>query len=311
MSIFLSILAVAVVIVIVVVVVVVKKSQQNAQETRESRRSAQKERNVIGRLAIGAVYKNEAHILQEWIEHYLAHGVDTVFLINDKSTDNHLQVRKLYENNGRVVFYDAADDDLKGAAGSNRQTRIYNTYLLPHAQDFEWFGIFDLDEFLYSPQNLNIRDLIFETFSNADDVSQIGAHWIMFGSSGHVEQPKQVVSSFRRRCDIEPGSLRMPLCFKWTKSIVRTIDLKSFGIHSSKVHSGRRVVVRPSLLSVNHYAIQSLDFFRKVKMTRGCVLTGKQNTIRNMDYFRKYDRNDVQDDALYEQNAALGISAQK
>jgi len=39
-------------------------------------------------LGIGAVFKNESHIMIEWIEHYLSHGVDTIYLINDESTDN-------------------------------------------------------------------------------------------------------------------------------------------------------------------------------------------------------------------------------
>ena len=37
--------------------------------------------------SIGAVFKNEAHALDEWIQHYLMRGVDHIYLINDFSTD--------------------------------------------------------------------------------------------------------------------------------------------------------------------------------------------------------------------------------
>ena len=30
---------------------------------------------------IGAVFKNESHILKEWIEHYLYHGIEHIYLI--------------------------------------------------------------------------------------------------------------------------------------------------------------------------------------------------------------------------------------
>ena len=33
---------------------------------------------------IGAAFKNEGHILDEWIRHYKYHGIDHIYLINDK-----------------------------------------------------------------------------------------------------------------------------------------------------------------------------------------------------------------------------------
>jgi len=41
-------------------------------------------------LVVCAVFKNESHILTEWIEHYLKRDVDHIFLIDDFSTDAYL-----------------------------------------------------------------------------------------------------------------------------------------------------------------------------------------------------------------------------
>ena len=60
-----------------------------------------------------------------------------------------------------------------------------------------------------------------------------------------------------------------------------------------------------SPLIINHYTIQSLDFFMKVKATRGDIDNYIETTDRRRDltYFTSYDLNDVQDDNLYIQNS--------
>ena len=51
-------------------------------------------------------------------------------------------------------------------------------------------------------------------------------------------------------------------------------------------------------LHLNHYAIQSLELFRAVKMTRGDVNHVDYASLRDLDYFRRYDTNAVGDDEL-------------
>jgi hypothetical protein len=34
-------------------------------------------------LSVGAIFKNESMILKEWIEHYLHHGFEHIYLINE------------------------------------------------------------------------------------------------------------------------------------------------------------------------------------------------------------------------------------
>ena len=34
-------------------------------------------------LSVGAMFKNESHILKEWLDHYLREGVDMFLLINN------------------------------------------------------------------------------------------------------------------------------------------------------------------------------------------------------------------------------------
>ena len=51
-------------------------------------------------------------------------------------------------------------------------------------------------------------------------------------------------------------------------------------------------------LHINHYAIQSWNWFRDVKMTRGDVHVSQNENVRDRKYFDKYDRNDIEDNEL-------------
>ena len=90
---------------------------------------------------IGAIFKNEAHILKEWIEHYFYHGVEHIYLINDNSTDNFFGILKPYIVKNKVTLYNC--DDKRVWVGM--QDAKYNFYFQKHLQDTTWFGIVDLD----------------------------------------------------------------------------------------------------------------------------------------------------------------------
>ena len=60
-------------------------------------------------------------------------------------------------------------------------------------------------------------------------------------------------------------------------------------------------------LLINHYAIQSKDFWQNVKMTRGDAdyYYDKQGWERNMNLFKQLDINNIQDNRLNIQNKEL------
>jgi hypothetical protein len=60
-----------------------------------------------------------------------------------------------------------------------------------------------------------------------------------------------------------------------------------------------KIRIANKLIKLNHYPIQSLEFFQKVKMTRGSANVAKHDKIRDMDYFKRYDSGtDFKDDTL-------------
>ena len=102
--------------------------------------------------------------------------------------------------------------------------------------------------------------------------------WVHFGSSGHIEQPENVVQSFLYRGEYSSKHNGPNGRYNSHKSVVKTDKPVVFGVHIHQYDGstiGRNVSFtedpeNPDFL-VNHYAIQSLNFWINVKMTRGDV----------------------------------------
>ena len=49
---------------------------------------------------------------------------------------------------------------------------------------------------------------------------------------------------------------------------------------------------------LNHYAVQSFDWFMQVKSKRGDSVSSSRNSQRDVEYFKRYDWNDIEDGVL-------------
>lgn len=214
---------------------------------------------------IGAIFKNEAHILKEWIEHYKLHGVDHIYLINDSSTDNYIYILQPYIDSNYITLYN--NNVVCNNVG--RQTILYNYYFNKHLQDTKWFGILDLDEFLYSPQEVNLKNIL----KKYENEKQLQVNWVHFGSSGYIKQPTCVVNNFIYRGEYNSITNGPNGRYNSYKSIVNTsanniyLNIHSHHIDTKNISFSE---IEPILL-INHYCTQSLEFWQNIKMTRGDV----------------------------------------
>lgn len=228
---------------------------------------------VSDSVSIIAIFKNESHILKEWIEHYISEGISKFHLINNGSTDDFETILKPFIKKKIVSLYNREKP--------YAQTEHYNDIL--NANKWSgWIAVLDLDEFLYSPEE-TIKKYLKKVPSN---IGQISVPWLMFGSSGHVKQPKSVIDSFTWRSK-NPHIL--------VKSIVRASAIDRFIIHQHIIKNGYLTKNESINLKLNHYPIQSLEWFKKVKCTRGDVGSEEDNNKRNMQYFIDYDFKDQED----------------
>jgi hypothetical protein len=270
-------------------------------------------------LCIVAIFKNESHIIKEWIEHYLQQGVDKFFMIDNGSTDNYYNILEPYIKNNKV--------ELVIDPSKFSQTKLYNKYYLNKCKAYEWVIVCDLDEFIYGRKYCNsIKDFLSKVHNS---FSQVFIPWKMFGSNYFdtmdKEQPGSVISSFTKRINNDSDKynnfrsfiIEGGVKYIYSKCIVRTKYLLKLDIHSSNtsnknyltsyiqknnhIHKNENFVIiseeilENSALHLNHYAIQSLKWFMDVKATRGDACNMSTNNIRDKTYFDSYNFNDIDD----------------
>jgi len=270
-------------------------------------------------LCLVAIFKNESHILKEWVEHYLKQGVDTFFLIDNGSTDEYYSILEPYITSGKVEL---VKDNKKHA-----QEELYNKHFLNKCKKYDWVIVCDLDEFIYGRKYCNsIKDFLNKVHNN---FSQVFIPWKMFGANGFdtidKKQPSSVITAFTKRIDYNNIKKNKYDSFLYksnkryihSKCIIRTKYLVKIGIHASETSNTNYLtsyalksnhiheindfveinenIIQNSALHLNHYAIQSLDWFMRVKATRGDAVYSNNITNRNKGWFDKYNSNDIED----------------
>lgn len=263
-------------------------------------------------LSVGAILCNESMIISEWIQHYIDEGVEHFYLIENNSSVEYSSFDIIHDKYAEYVTY--FRDDTRHA-----QVHHYNKYFKNAITESEWLMIVDLDEFVYARHPFRTISEYIRKIHRMP-VDQIMIPWKMFGSSGFKEQPENVVHNFIKR-QLYNGKKKSQAMRNHkeinVKSIVRTSSVVSFRIHAHHLKGNcisRRSnyqfcrtddwlatteeILKTESLHLNHYAIQSLDFFKKIKMTRGSADNALSDRVRNIHYFHMYDSNPLIDTEL-------------
>jgi len=249
-------------------------------------------------LAIGALFKNESNSILEWITHYLHHGVQHFYLINDASTDNSVDLIQPYIDTGTITLFNANCDYYLG-----RQRAMYNEYILPFVKSHEmkWLMIADMDEYIWSQQNIDLKII----FRQCSHLAQVQYNHTLFGSNGYIQQPKGgLIKNFIRRSIERPTKFATNLKY----AINTDFEFVSLNIHHANtkdplyMEPNYFLILGEPYFIMNHYSCQSLEFWKNIKCTRG---DGDHYLVRTMDHFKLYDVNDIEDYELWEQNKLL------
>lgn len=246
--------------------------------------------NTVTKQTIGllAIFRNEAHCLEEFILHYLKQGIDHFYLINNASTDNYEQIIFKYDRFITLKQEPFISNTIVLNTGG-KQIEAYNK-LLPEIKT-DWVYVCDLDEFAYA----RLGQSCFKTFINKHgnkDYAQFLIPLKTFSSSGIIEQPSSLVKNFVTR-KVENYPLFKPLV---KTNMINRISINycllkdglstntSFTEVSDKfIGTGRSIsseFVLPmrhldtnklnnSQILSNHYTTQSKNWFFNVKATRG------------------------------------------
>ena len=143
-------------------------------------------------LSILAIFNNESHIMREWIQHYIAEGVDFFYLINNFSTDTDLFSPILHEY---YSYLQLTETCIPNEQCVFAQLDNYNYVINHHIKgNTEWLLMIDFDEFMYaSAPNSTLKQ---ELQSLDKNVACVRVPWKLFGSNEFISQPKSIVKHF-------------------------------------------------------------------------------------------------------------------
>jgi len=255
-------------------------------------------------LCIYTQFKNENHIMLEWIKHYFLEGADHIILVDNDSNDG------FHESKIRNI----PNLSLFSCKLRHKQTiiaqYIFDKYI---EKSFQWVIHLDMDEFLYARKYPSISDYLRQMNSTT---KAIVIPWKCFGSNGHKDQPPNVIDNFLKRSDLTKKSLVktmiQPKYFKvlahMAEPKIKDYDKEPYtifmGWKSPKKYSmfyeynPEDVDFESADLHLNHYYIQSLHFWTEIKMKRGDADNPGWDNLRSLQDFEKNDINIVFDNEL-------------
>lgn len=179
--------------------------------------------NYQHELAIGAIFRDEAPFLKEWIEFHRLVGVERFYLFNHGSVDHYLSVLQPYIDQDVVELIDWPYLALSWEHWLYTvQAGAYENCILRSEGKVKWLALIDIDEFLTPTNYDNVSDVLkeYEAFGG------VGFNWKLFGHSGLL--------------DLEPNKLMV-------ESLVMTAP------HDRPTHLGIKSIVRPERVKGCHH----------------------------------------------------------
>jgi FkbM family methyltransferase len=242
-------------------------------------------------LAVMAIFKNETMNLRVWLEHYLWQGVEHFYLIDNGSTDNPLEILQEYIDNGTVSYYYRPE--------KHQQVQHYQ-YIFDNEnlkEKTKWLCICDLDEFFFGTN----KKLINALTDDFDTYDVIYTHSFFYGSDNLIDHPKDIRTSIVNRTDDVINGIK----YIFKPSSIN--DSSEIWIHwlvhpgTLQKKPGQNETFTDTKIRLNHYIIQSLEYFKNVKMPRGDVSILENENIRTMDVFYYYEKNAIIKDDILKQ----------
>lgn len=257
------------------------------------------------RISICGMFKNEGPFLKEWVEYYKIIGIDHLYLYNNNSEDNFLDILQPYIDEGYITLVNWT----KNHAQIEGYKKCFDTF----RNETQWLAFIDLDEFIVPRYSENINEWI----KKYEKYPSILIYWKMFGTNGKMKHDyNKLVTEQYTVC--EDGFTK-----RWGKCIFNTdYDIAYF---NEKTHHytcvyyrilGLRFRIVPvnvykhftigaihfrifenyskRTIQLNHYWCKAWDYYEEKR--RRTDVFFKDNPKKNLSYFYKDELLNISND---------------
>lgn len=251
-------------------------------------------------VAIGAIVKNEAPHLLEWIAFHRMLGITEFFIADNESTDGTTELLVRLQSQREVRFIDFPD-----RPEIRPQLSAYRELVKKFGNKADWIAFIDADEFLLPTEDVRNLGQFLKRFDR--HVGAIAVNWAIYGSSFRKEAGDGLV--------VERFTGRASTGFAENhhyKSILRTSAFRAVGPNPHYFHlrparrlvhcDGQDLVHHPDRgiglssricwapFRLNHYVVKSREEFEHQKKYKGSATVARPD--KGWSYFDHHDRNE-------------------
>ena len=249
------------------------------------------------RLALGAIVKNEAPYLIDWLAWHQALGFTDFIIADNDSTDGTSEILRALNRAGVLTYV-----RFPSRLHKMPQFEAYHHMCRRFSGRADWLALIDADEFIM-PETPN-DDLARLLQDMPADTGAVALNWAVFGSSGHLRaQEDPVFQRFQMRGERSSDGNRhykmivRPHCygqkiinphhvlsrdgFCFRRANGDTLQIDQYGLSTD---------VNWSRFRINHYLIKSWSEFIQKKQKRGRA--DRPSLTRSISYFGRHDWNE-------------------
>lgn len=265
-------------------------------------RNASEKNSKTYYFSLCAIFKNEAPYFKEWIEYHRMLGVDHIYLYNNFSTDNYMDILTPYIEEGYVTLTDWPYE--------MSQIPAYEHCYEHYRNETFWLMFLDLDEFICPIYKTNIKEWIkpFEKYPS------VLMYWLMFGTNGIVKaDPNKLVieqytnswasvrNESKQVLNTSFTPVRMYHHHIWCWVKVLGIKFKVPSINENKrfiCHHGKEICPKNGTIQINHYWSKSLGEYVK-KINKGDMFSKKNDEIRkDLSFFYWHEHQNISENKV-------------
>lgn len=225
-------------------------------------------------VCVCCIFRDEARFLSEWIDFNLQQGVGKIYMYNNLSQDDYMEVLKPYIEKDQVALIDWPYKHSSITTWNGIQCKAYMHCAVMIKDTCEWCAFIDTDEFLFSPTGLPLPEIL----KNYSECDAIGVNWVIYGTSDieRIPDGEHMTDYLVMRAEMNhPVNTHV-------KSIVRPKRITGCGNphyfelikKSLFVNENKNRIAGPfsshsvGTLRINHYWARDLDFFINHKLAR-------------------------------------------
>ena len=247
-------------------------------------------------LTIFSMFRNEKIYLKEWIDFHLNIGFEHIYLYDNLSTDNPLEILEEYISKNKVTYI-KWDINYPKFTAREHFFKNYNN-------ETYWCAFLDIDEFLFC---VDPNDKIIEKIKDYEKFPGLAINWYCYGDSGEEHyKNKYVIERFIKRAEKE-----YHINFH-TKQIAKVNNIlacenphyfiykyKEYAVNENKgrIEGAFTDKVYGDIFRINHYHSKSKEEFFNIKHNKNEA----NRSIASLDYYNSYntDSNLIEDKILH------------